>query len=106
MVRVEQLCPFPREALHAVLTGYPQLAEVVWVQEEPENMGAWRYMQPRISALIDGRWPLHYLGRPPSPSAAEGSAAWHAVNQAALLEQAYTLDSSPVQAETVWLKQT
>jgi 2-oxoglutarate dehydrogenase E1 component len=106
MARVEQLCPFPHEALHAVLAGYPQLAEVVWVQEEPENMGAWGYMQPRLRALIDGRWPLHYLGRPPSPSAAEGSAAWHTVNQAALLEQACTLDASPGQAGTVWLKQT
>jgi len=52
-------------------------------------MGAWTFLQPRLATLIDGRWPLRYVGRAPSSSPAEGSAAWHAANQATLLRQAY-----------------
>jgi len=89
VARVEQLYPFPEDDVRSVLSGYPNLEEVVWVQEEPENMGAWTFVQPRLATLIDGRWPLRYVGRAPSSSPAEGSAAWHAANQATLLRQAY-----------------
>ncbi|NLX08720.1 MAG: 2-oxoglutarate dehydrogenase E1 component [Chloroflexi bacterium] len=89
IVRIEQLSPFPADDLAPVLDAYPNLEEVVWVQEEPENMGAWQYVAPRLHALIAGRWPLRYVGRAPSSSPAEGSAAWHTANQATLLRQAY-----------------
>jgi len=89
VARVEQLYPFPEDAVRAVLDAYPNLEDVVWVQEEPENMGAWTFVQPRLDALIADRWPLRYVGRAPSSSPAEGSAAWHAANQATLLRQAY-----------------
>lgn len=93
IVRVEQIAPFPTDDLAPVLDSLPALEEVVWVQEEPENMGAWTFVAPRLRNLINGRWPLRYVGRAPSSSPAEGSAAWHAANQALLLQQAF--DTGP-----------
>lgn len=87
--RLEQLCPFPQEELMPVLDGYRNLEEVVWVQEEPENMGAWDFVRPLLRRLIQGRWPLRYVGRSRSSSPAEGSAARHAHNQDAIVRQAY-----------------
>lgn len=93
--RVEQLYPFPAEDLQPVLDGYPNLEEVVWAQEEPENMGAWEFVRPQLETLIGGRWPLRYTGRPRNSSPAEGSLARHQVNQRALIEEAYTVKPSP-----------
>ncbi len=89
IVRVEQLYPFPLADLGPLLEGYPALHEVVWLQEEPENMGAWTYARPRLQELLKNRWPLRYLGRPRASSPAEGSTNWHVVNQNALIEQAF-----------------
>jgi 2-oxoglutarate dehydrogenase E1 component len=87
--RVEQLYPFPAEDLRPVLEAYPNLTEVVWLQEEPANMGAWESVRPCLQEMIGGRWPLRYVGRPRRASPAEGSSAWHTVNQAAIVKQAY-----------------
>ncbi|OQA43081.1 MAG: 2-oxoglutarate dehydrogenase E1 component [Chloroflexi bacterium ADurb.Bin325] len=89
LVRVEQLYVFPAARLSATLDSYPNLREVVWLQEEPENMGAWDYIRPRLTNLIAGRWPLRYIGRPRASSPAEGSAAWHAANQAKIVAAAF-----------------
>jgi 2-oxoglutarate dehydrogenase E1 component len=89
--RVEQLYPVPEQDLRLVFDRYPHLEEVVWVQEEPRNMGAWPFMRLRLTRLIDGRWPLSYVGRPRSSSPAEGSSAWHALNQEAIIKQALDL---------------
>ena len=91
IVRLEQLYPFPKEELEKVFESYNEMEEIVWVQEEPQNMGAWNYVQPRLIELIGARWPLRYIGRARSSSPAEGSAAWHAINQKALIEQVYAL---------------
>lgn len=93
VARVEQLYPFRPAEFEPVLAGYPRLKEVVWLQEEPENMGAWETMRPPLERLIAGRWPLRYLGRPRAASPAEGSSARHAANQKALIEQAYVLST-------------
>jgi 2-oxoglutarate dehydrogenase E1 component len=93
ITRVEQLYPFPADELQPILAEYPSLEEVIWLQEEPENMGAWTFVQSRLSAVLQGRWRLRYLGRPANSSPAEGSAAWHAANQAALVQHAYDLGS-------------
>ncbi len=90
IARVEQLYPFRSAELEPVLDGYPRLKEVVWLQEEPENMGAWEFLRPPLTEVIRGRWPLRYLGRPRSASPSEGSSARHAINQKALIEQAYS----------------
>lgn len=86
--RVEQIYPFPAAAIREVLDAYPSLLEVVWLQEEPENMGAWEFVRPLLGGLLEGRCPLRYVGRPRSASPSEGSAAWHQLTQKALIEQA------------------
>jgi 2-oxoglutarate dehydrogenase E1 component len=89
IVRVEQLYLFPAEEFATVLNRYRALKEVVWLQEEPENMGAWPYVRTQLAAAIQERWTLRFIGRPSNSSPAEGSAAWHAMAQAALIQQAY-----------------
>jgi 2-oxoglutarate dehydrogenase E1 component len=91
IARLEQLYRFPADELRELLAGYASLEEVVWLQEEPANMGAWDYVRPRLTELIGGRRPLRFVGRPENASPAEGSAAWHAANQQAIVEQAYAL---------------
>ena len=94
ITRIERLYPFPADDLRPVLDRYPKLESVAWVQEEPENMGAWISLRPHLGALINGRWSLRYIGRPPNSSPTEGSSAWHAANQRTLVEHAYDLDST------------
>jgi 2-oxoglutarate dehydrogenase E1 component len=72
IVRVEMLYPFPEEAVKTVLAGYPDMQELVWVQEEPRNMGAWSYMAPLLSALIDSHVRLDVISRPNRASPATG----------------------------------
>ncbi|MDL1901438.1 2-oxoglutarate dehydrogenase E1 component [Anaerolineae bacterium CFX9] len=90
IIRVEQLYPFPVDELRAALERYTKAEEIVWVQEEPENMGAWEFARPLLIGVIGVRLPLRYLGRPRNSSPAEGSAAAHAANQAYLIEQAFS----------------
>ncbi|OQY81977.1 MAG: 2-oxoglutarate dehydrogenase E1 component [Chloroflexi bacterium UTCFX4] len=89
IARVEQPYRFPEKELQTVLARYSNLQEVVWLQEEPENMGAWTYMQPRLRELINGRVPLRYIGRPANSSPAEGSTAWFKLNQKQLVARAF-----------------
>jgi 2-oxoglutarate dehydrogenase E1 component len=89
IVRVEQLYPFPAEDLKRVLQRYGSLSEVSWVQEEPQNMGAWDYVRPELGCVMADRWPLRYVGRDRTVSTAEGSHAWHVANQQRLVERAY-----------------
>src|SRR5204862_6693512 len=74
LVRIEELYPFPDTELARVIASYPNLRELVWVQEEPQNMGAWSYVALRLTELVQGRLPLRYVGRPVRASTAEGSA--------------------------------
>ncbi|HEY5901107.1 MAG TPA: hypothetical protein VIU39_01055, partial [Anaerolineales bacterium] len=92
VARVEQLYPFPREELETLLASYPSLERVIWVQEEPLNMGAWNFLRPRLRELCGGRLPLHYVGRPESSSPAEGSSTVYRLNQQSLVEQAFELE--------------
>jgi 2-oxoglutarate dehydrogenase E1 component len=96
IARIEQLYLFPTDGVKSVLDGYPNLQEVIWLQEEPENMGAWEFLRLHLAELTSRRWPLRYIGRPRSSSPAEGSSAWHALHQKALIEQAYDLKSGAV----------
>ncbi len=103
--RVEQLYPFPEVALRDALNGYPALRDVVWLQEEPENMGAWEFVRPLLEEMIGGRCPLRYVGRARSSSPSEGSSAWHQLNQKRLVEQAFDLDAAATDPSTVLSKQ-
>ncbi len=100
VARIEQLYPFPEEELAAILAGYPNLREVAWLQEEPANMGAWDFARPLLEQAVAARGvPVHYVGRPRSASPSEGSAAWHAVNQRALVEDALSVGVPAVSSE-------
>jgi len=78
VVRLEQLYPFPVNAYADLLADYPNLQEVVWVQEEPQNMGAWRTIRHRLEApLKDAGVPLTYSGRPWRASPSEGYPTAH-----------------------------
>ncbi|HEX2979006.1 MAG TPA: 2-oxoglutarate dehydrogenase E1 component [Anaerolineaceae bacterium] len=89
IVRIEQLSPFPIKHIQAVFEAYPRAEEFVWVQEEPENMGAWQYFQARIAEILPRGIRMQYVGRPSSASPSEGSFSWHVQNQAALIAQAF-----------------
>jgi len=90
IARVEQLCPFPAGEIGALLAAYPHLREIVWLQEEPRNMGAWTYMGSRLRDLV-GREPrIDYIGRPDHASPAEGSGAAHQLEQARIIAEAFT----------------
>jgi len=86
IVRVEQLYPFDAAAAHAAIDRYPH-AELVWVQDEPRNQGAWTFVSMHVPGLI-GRT-LRVVSRPPSAATATGSARQHAAQQAEILEQAF-----------------
>jgi 2-oxoglutarate dehydrogenase E1 component len=82
IVRLEQLYPFPEAQVNDVLLRYPLTAEVAWVQEEPRNMGAWRFVSELIQPILhsSGR-ELRYVGRPESASPAGGSGKRHQQEQ-------------------------
>ncbi|TAK13343.1 MAG: 2-oxoglutarate dehydrogenase E1 component [Acidobacteria bacterium] len=95
--RIEQLYPFPVSDITDVLEAYPNLEHVTWVQEEPENMGAWDFVRPQLSELT-GRRPLSVLARPRSSSPAEGSSARHTKNQEQLIAKAFELGTVRVKS--------
>jgi 2-oxoglutarate dehydrogenase E1 component len=105
LVRVEQLYPFPVDQVREILDGYPKLRDVCWVQEEPENMGAWEFVRPLLEELIDGRWPLRYIGRVRNSSPSEGSATWHNANQRAIVAQTFEEKVDTREADRVLSKQ-
>ncbi len=87
--RIEELYPFPYAELKAVLAGYPNLREVVWLQEEPRNNGAWVFVSSRIREVLPAPLSLIYVGRPKAASPSEGSSRRHAVEQNRLLAAAF-----------------
>jgi 2-oxoglutarate dehydrogenase E1 component len=87
VARVEQLYPWPEQQVSAVLAAYPVLDEVVWLQEEPENMGAWLFAHERLHRLLGSSYQLRHVSRDPSGSPATGSAAIHHLENEDLLER-------------------
>lgn len=89
IVRIEELAPWPKD-LSKIVDMYPNVEEVVWAQEEPKNMGAWTYVQPRLRASIGTLPMLRYIGRPERASPAEGHKSDHDVMQAKIVADALT----------------
>ena len=89
VVRVEQLYPWPEQELLSVLDAYPNAREVCWVQEEPENMGAWTFVFTRLSAALQGRAELNVVARASSASPASGSAKVHDREQREIFDAAF-----------------
>ena len=87
LIRVEELYPWPHEAITALLERYQGVEEVIWAQEEPKNAGAWTFVAPRLRAAVGNTVPIRYVGRPERASPAEGYASAHAEQQAAIVAE-------------------
>jgi len=93
ILRIEQLYPFPRRTLSALLQQYTAATEVVWCQEEPRNQGAWYQIQHHLRVSMPEGMTLGYAGRAPSASPACGNARLHAKQQQELVQRAMAADS-------------
>ncbi|MFV0445787.1 MAG: thiamine pyrophosphate-dependent enzyme, partial [Planctomycetaceae bacterium] len=89
IVRIEQFYPMPEAALVQALSSYADGTPVVWVQDEPRNMGGWQFLRMYYGEQIVGRWPLSAATRPASASPASGSARSHRIEQERLLSEAF-----------------
>ncbi|RYM05771.1 2-oxoglutarate dehydrogenase E1 component [Sporolactobacillus sp. THM7-7] len=92
VLRVEELYPFPSEKLKDFFRKYPQLKEIVWLQEEPKNMGAWAYAESRLRKILPHRAALRYIGRIAHSSPATGEPEFHKRGQRRILTEALTKD--------------
>jgi 2-oxoglutarate dehydrogenase E1 component len=88
IVRLEQLYSFPWPEARETLARYGRLEELVWVQEEPRNMGVWSYVEPKLRELAPERVQLSYVGRPERASPAEGYPAAHLAEQNRIVREA------------------
>ena len=89
VARLEQLYPFPSDAVRTLISSYPYLREVVWAQEEPQNMGPWRSIRHRLEEAASGV-PLRYVGRPWRASPSEGYPTAHLLEQERIARAALT----------------
>ena len=87
IIRFEQIYPLHSERLKALAKRYPGTKRYVWCQEEPQNMGAWNFIAPRIAGLVGSL--IGYAGREESASTATGSSGKHKEQQSALIKQAF-----------------
>jgi 2-oxoglutarate dehydrogenase E1 component len=90
IVRLEQMYPWPADQIESILWRYPSTAEVVWVQEEPRNQGAWMFVRDKMQPMLDSsRRVLRYAGRPEAAAPSTGSLKRHLQEQAAVIEDAF-----------------
>ena len=90
IIRLEQLYPLNRTELETILAPYSDGTPLYWVQEEPENMGAWRYLRQVFGERFMARFPVQVISRPASASPATGSYNSHRQEQAELLTRAFS----------------
>jgi len=93
LVRMEQLYPFPEKEVRAILAKYPGALRIAWAQDEPENRGAWRYMDARLRKILPENRTLTYYGRDEAASPATGAYKLHSIEEAELVGHA--LEISP-----------
>jgi 2-oxoglutarate dehydrogenase E1 component len=89
ILRIEQLYPFPHKSFAAEMRRFPNATEIVWCQDEPQNQGAWFFIQHQIHENMSDGQKLGYAGRPASASPAVGYSHLHVEQQKALLDQAF-----------------
>lgn len=89
IIRIEQLYPLRDDMLEKLLAPYPNGTRVLWVQEEPFNMGAWRYLHEKFGKHLFGRLPFAPISRHESASPATGSSSAHKLEQSQLIERAF-----------------
>ncbi|WP_085993456.1 2-oxoglutarate dehydrogenase E1 component [Oceanobacillus senegalensis] len=90
IVRIEELYPFPKEQISRVLDKFKNLEEVVWTQEEPQNMGAWTYISSKLQELVSSDIKVTYNGRPDMASPSEGDPLVHKEEQNRIITNAIT----------------
>jgi len=105
IVRVEQLYPWPHEEIVRVMDLYPAVEQVMWVQEEPKNQGAWTYVQPRLRASAGAAVGVRYVGRPERASPAEGHKDAHDREQARIVSLALDTGDVAVERQTMQVGQ-
>ena len=88
IARLEELYPFPSSETQQLVARYPNLDEVVWVQEEPRNMGALAFVGPRLRTVVPRKVKLDYVTQPEHASPAEGKHIDHLVEQARVIREA------------------
>ena len=88
IARLEELYPFPANEMQQLVARYPNLTEVVWVQEEPRNMGGLAFVGPRLRVVVPREVKLDYVTRPERASPAEGRHIDHVVDQARVIREA------------------
>jgi 2-oxoglutarate dehydrogenase E1 component len=89
IIRIEQLYPLDETQLRAAVEAFPKKARLIWCQEEPQNMGAWTFIEPRLRALFNRE--VGYAGRGASASPAVGALALHKREQACLIGEAFSI---------------
>ena len=101
IIRLEQLYTFPWEEIRMILGHYRGAKTIVWAQEEPRNMGAWRYLEPKLRELLPAGAELEYVGRPERASPAEGYPAAHSAEQSRIISETLLSGSKKAPLETV-----
>ena len=89
IVRLEQYYPYPGNQIREILKSYPSAKKVNWVQEEPQNMGAWNFLYPRLMNDLAKGQKINYVGKPESPSPSPGSAKIFNQMQEDLVKKAF-----------------
>ncbi len=98
VIRLEQFYPFPEKAVSEIFAKYKNATQLYWTQEEPQNMGGWFFVEPRLRAIKPDSMPLKYVGRVPSASPATGSYSIHELEQKAIVETTLIGDSDEISA--------
>jgi 2-oxoglutarate dehydrogenase E1 component len=97
LVRVDELYPWPGDAVAEIVDRYPNLEDVVWAQEEPKNMGAWSYVAPQLRVATGNMLTIRYIGRPERASPAEGYSKAHEEEQKRIVAE--VLNPAPSSAK-------
>jgi 2-oxoglutarate dehydrogenase E1 component len=92
LIRLEQFHPFPGQALNVIVARYKKARDFLWVQEEPQNMGGWQFVRPRLEPLLEK--PLRYVGRPASASPATGYPKIYRRQQDAIVNEAVGIEEA------------
>ena len=92
IIRIEQLYPFPKDEVNALLEQYSHVTDLVWCQEEPQNQGAWYCSQHHFRSVMPEGAKLYYTGRAASASTAVGYMSLHIKQQKALVNEALGFD--------------
>ena len=88
IIRLEQLYPFPEDQVKKLLEQYPNIKQILWVQEEPRNHGYWWFIRSQFTKMDDLACPIQFVGRPSAGTTAEGSRRNHTKEQERIVQDA------------------